>query len=124
MKRKTNNSFNADFNFYRNMKNEKPIVKGLKSATIKDGDYIVTPFSNYDYDNYDSYVNLENGASLVKKVKPFTITENGTYNVNTINTVEVNVSGEPTVLIEKKILLKMVTMLQLMMMLMDTVKYQ
>ena len=104
MKRKTNNSFNADFNFYRNMKNEKPIVKGLKSATIKDGDYIVTPFSDYDYDydNYDSYVNLENGASLVKKVKPFTITENGTYNVNTINTVEVNVSGggEPPVLVE------------------------
>lgn len=105
MKRKTNNSFNADFNFYRNMKNEKPIVKGLKSATTKDGDYIVTPFSNYDYDNYDSYVNLENGASLVKKVKPFTITENGTYNVNTINTVEVNVSGggEPPVLVEKTI---------------------
>ena len=91
MKPNLNNSFNNDFEFYKNIKNEEPIIKRVKQpVSLTDEDYNNNSFNS---DDYDYYVNMKNGASLTKTTKPFTITKNGEYNVNIVNSVLVDVTG-------------------------------
>lgn len=91
MRPNLNNSFNNDFEFYKNIKNEEPIIKRVKQpVSLTDEDYNNNSFNS---DDYDYYVNMKNGASLTKTTKPFTITENGEYNVNIVNSVLVDVTG-------------------------------